>query len=195
MSRRNPAGPKKRSTTAPVPTRVDLFSMTDEEQDIAAFQEYLRTLTPESLWDVQRHLDTDRYPRRCEAASREIAHRRLFYLNPYSPLERRLRFVFACLLLFSVLAAAFHGIAGIPIPLLPGEKLPYFYDLAVGGPRVAQIVLPLTRFLASLFFVLSVAGVLTALFQLVCRHLRAEVLATGIGALLLGFLLLAVAYR
>ena len=168
--------------------------MTDEEQDIVAFQEYLRTLTPESLWDVQRHLDTDRYPRRSEATSREIAHRRLFYLNPYSPLERKLRFVFGCLLLLSALAAAFHGIASIPIPLLPGEKLPYFYDLAVGGPKAAQIVLPLTRFLASVCFALSVAGTLVAVFQLARRHLRAEVLLTGVGALLIGFLLLAVAY-
>jgi hypothetical protein len=92
VSRRDPAGPEKRSTTATATAtaRVDLFSMTDEEQDIIAFQEYLRTLTPESLWDVQRHLDSDRYPRRGEAASREIARRRLFYLNPYTPLERKL---------------------------------------------------------------------------------------------------------
>jgi hypothetical protein len=173
---------------------ADLFAMSDEERDIAAFQEYLRSLTPESLWDVQRHLDADRYPRRTEATSREIARRRLFYLNPYSPLEMRLRSLFGCLLLLSALAAALHGVAGIPIPLLPGEKLSYFYDLAAGGPRAAQIVLPLTRCLASICFAVGTAGVLTAVFQMARRRLRAEVLATGIGALLLSTLLLIVAY-
>lgn len=183
---------KKAVVAAP---RVDLFSMSDEELDIAAFQEYLRALTPESLWDVQRHLDADRYPRRSEAASREIAHRRLFYLNPYSPLERKLRSLFGSLLLLSALAAAFHGVASVPVPLLPGEKLPYFYDLAVGGPKAAQMVLPLTRCLASLCFGLSVAGVLAAVFALARRRLRIEVFVTGIGALLLGFFLLTIAYR
>jgi hypothetical protein len=169
--------------------------MTDEEQDIAAFQEYLHTLSPESLWDVQRHLDADRYPRRNEATTREIARRRLIYLNPYSPLERRLRALFGCLLLLSTLAAALHGIAGIPIPLLPGEKLPYFYDLAAGGPKAAQMVLPLTRCLASLFFAVSTAGVLIAAVQMARRRLRAEVFATGLGALLLSGLCLILAYR
>ncbi|MES2459826.1 MAG: hypothetical protein V4671_04525 [Armatimonadota bacterium] len=169
--------------------------MTDEEQDLPAFQEYLRSLTPDSLWDVQRHLDADRYPRRTEATSREIARRRLYYLNPYSLLERKLRFLFGCLLLLSVLAAALHGVAGIPIPLLPGEKLPYFYDLAAGGPKAAQMVLPLTRFLASLCFILTLLSIPIAVFEMARRKLRGEVFLTGFGALLLSAMLLLVAYR
>jgi hypothetical protein len=186
--------PEKRTAQA-VTRGVDLFSMTDEEQDIGTFQEYLRTLSPESLWDVQRHLDADRYPRRTEATSREIARRHLIYLTPYSPLERKLRLLFGCLLLLSALAAALHGVAGIPIPLLPGEKLPYFYDLAAGGPKAARMVLPLTVFLASAFFAASAAGVLIGIFHLAHRRLRAEVFATGIASLLLGFLFLLIAYR
>jgi hypothetical protein len=169
--------------------------MSDEEQDIVAFQTYLHSLTPESLWDVQRHLDTDQYPRRTEAVVREISRRRLIYLNPYSPLETRLRSLFGCLLLLSALAAALQGVAGIPIPLLPGEKLSYFYDLAAGGPKAARMVLPLTRCLASLCFIVSAAGVLIAAFQMVRRRLRGEVFATGIASLLLSALLLFIAYR
>jgi hypothetical protein len=190
----NAANPKKRSMSV---TRhgIDLFSMTDEEQDIIAFQKYLHSLTPDALWDVQRHLDEDRYPRRTEAVTREIARRQLFYLTPYSPLEARLRGLFGCLLLLSALAAAFHGIASISIPLLPGEKLPYFYDLAVGGPKAAQIVLPLTRCLASLSFIASIAGIFIAVYRLARRNLRIDVFVTGIGAILLATLFLVVAYR
>ena len=180
---------------APLKNGGLLFSMTDEEQDIAAFQEYLHTLTPEALWDVQGHLDAERYPRRSEAAMREIAHRRLFYVTPYTILETRLRRLYGCLMLFSALAAALRGVASIPIHLLPGETLPFFYDLAAGGPKASQMVLPLTRFLASLFFVFSMAGIILAGFQLARRRLRAEVFATGIAALLLGALFLSIAYR
>ena len=179
---------------APPRTSGILFSMTDEEQDIAAFQEYLHTLTPEALWDVQGHLDAERYPRRSEAARREIARRRLFYVTPYTPLETQLRRLYGCLMLFSALAAALRGVASIPIHLLPGETLPFFYDLAAGGPKASQMVLPLTRGLASLFFGLSVPGTLLALVQLVRRQLRAEVFATGVGALLLGTVFLLIAY-
>ena len=180
---------------APLKNGVSLFSMTDEEQDIAAFQEYLHTLTPEALWDVHRHLDAERYPLRSEAAGREIARRRLFYVTPYTILETRLRRLYGCLMLFSALAAALRGVASIPIHLLPGETLPFFYDLAAGGPKASQMVLPLTRSLASLFLVLSVPGTLLALVQLVRCQLRAEVFATGIGALVLGALLLLIAYK
>ena len=181
------AAPGGNNSTAP-------FSMTDEERDITAFQEYLRSLTPESLWDVQRHLDADRYPRRTEATSREIARRNLFYLNPYSPLERKLRLLYGCLLFLSTLAAVLHGVASIPIPLLPGEKLTFFYDLAAGGPKAAQMVLPLTRFLASLCFGISMAGSLVAIVQMVRRRLRAEVFITGVVGLLFSAMMLWISY-
>lgn len=172
-----------------------LFSMTDEERDISSFQEYLRGLTPEALWDVQAHLDAELYPRRSEAALREIARRRLFYVTPYTLLETRLRFLYGCLVLLAALAAVLHGVASIPIHLLPGETLPFFYDLAAGGPKASQMVLPLTRCLATLFLALGMAGILPAAFQLARRRLRAEVFVTGVAALLLSALFLSIAYR
>jgi hypothetical protein len=56
------------------------------------------------------------------------------------------------------------------------------------------MVLPLTRCLASLCFIVSAAGVLIAAFQMVRRRLRGEVLATGIASLALSALLLLIAY-
>ena len=161
------------------------FSMTDEEGDLPAFLAYVRTLTPEALWDVQGHLEPDVYPRRYEAVRREIGRRGLFYLSPFTPDEERLRLLFAVWTLGGALCAALLAIHHIPIHLQPWEHLTFFYDLAAGGPAAAGIALPVAQ------DALWVVGVVTLFFwgrELVVRRgrLRPSLWGLGLGAAALG---------
>lgn len=171
------------------------FSMTDEESDILAFQEYVRGLSAEALWDVFSHVDGDLYPRRHEAVSREIGRRRLFYVTPYTDTETKLRGLFCWSVLFAALAAALRAIGSLPIHLFPGEKLPFFFDLAAGGPRAALMVLPSERLLATVCEIAVLIGVGLATIRLLAHRLQQDVLLTGIIALLLSGLFLMLAYR
>lgn len=169
--------------------------MTDEEGDLVEFQAYLHSLTPEALWDVLSHVDEDLYPRRREAAQREVLRRRLFFVTPYTPAEVRLRGLFGCSLLASALAAGLHGVASIPVHLEPWEHLTFFYDLAAGGPPAANMVLPLERFLATVGEAGVLVGVAIAAVRLIKRRLARDVFASGVGALALGAVFLAIAYQ
>lgn len=168
--------------------------MTDEERDFAEFQAYLTALPPEGLWDIQAHLDAERYPRRSEAVRREMERRRLFYVSPYTAREARLRSLFGLSFAAASLAASLRGIASIRIDLLPGERLTFFYDLAAGGPKAARMVLPLTCFVSVLLAAAAGVGVLLAAALLARRRLRPDVFVTGVVALTLAAGLLRFAF-
>jgi len=185
--------PRPEGETGPAP--VHPFSMTDEEGDLDAFHHYLRTLPPDALWDILSHLDEEQYPRRHEATQREIARRRLLFVTPYTAQEIWLRGMFGWSLLLAVLAAALRGIASQQIDLYPGQRLTFFYDLAVGGPPAARMVLPLERTVACLGEIAVIGAVSYAVFRCLHRRLRPDVLMTGVAALTLGGLFLLLAYR
>lgn len=167
----------------PQTPRVRTFSMTDEEGDLLEFQAYLLRLSPEELWDVHAHLDNDRYPRRSEAVRRELLRRRLFGVSPFTANETRLRNLFGACAGVALFCILLRAVAAIHIDLLPGERLPFFYDLAAGGPKVAQAFLPFVRMLGMSLWAASIGGVVLALWGVVRRRVRGEVLGTGIAVL------------
>ena len=200
----DPTGPATNGTTAATDETVQTlrrFALTDEERDNGAFQQYLRTLTPEALWDIGAHLDRDRFPRRGETVAREMARRRLIYVSPYTAFEARLRGIFGWSVTLAALAAALRAVAGglfliacnsvvrmfgwggYKINLEPVEHFSWFIDLAVGGPKAARIALPLALLLATGGLVLTLGGVCVCVWRLRGRRVRPDVLITGVCAL------------
>lgn len=164
--------------------------MTDEEGDLAAFQNYLAALDAEALWDVVSHLDPERYPRRHEAAGREIARRRLFFVTPYTRLELRLRGVAMACLALAILAALLRLLGSWTLEVPTYVRLPFFTDLAVGGPKAARLVCPLAVFVAGAGAAATLAAAVAALFLLARRRIRADIAAmTTLAALAIVLLL------
>ena len=176
-------------------TSVGPFSMTDEEGDLAAFQDYLAGLDADALWDVASHLDPEHYPRRQEAARREIARRRLFFVVPYTRFELHLRaFAFVCFSL-AVLAALLRVIGDSALePPLYG-RLPFFTDLAVGSPKVARLLLPVVLPLAEAGAAATICTAVAGIFLRIRRRIRADIAATLALAALAILLLTAFARR
>lgn len=171
-------------------TAVGPFSMMDEEGDLAAFQDYLAALDADALWDVSSHLDPERYPRRHEALGREIARRRLFFVTPYTRFELRLRDLALVCFSLAVLAALLRLIGSWTLEVPTYVRLPFFTDLAVGGPRAARLVCPLALLVAGAGAVATLAAAIAALFLLARRRIRADIAAViGISALAILFLL------
>lgn len=166
------------------------FSMTDEEGDLAAFQDYLAVLDAEALWDVASHLDPERYPRRHEATEREIARRRLFFVTPYTGFELRLRgFALVCLSL-ALLAALLRLLGSWALEVPTYVRLPFFTDLAVGGPKAARLVCPVAVFVAGAGAAATLAAAVAALWLLARRRVRADIAAiTALAALAIVLLL------
>jgi hypothetical protein len=156
------------------------FSMTDEEGDLPAFHIYLTHLSPSELQEVLQYLDSDRYPRRAEAVEKEVARRNLFFVSPYTPLETRLRHLWGTCVGLGVLCVALGLVGNVPLRLLPGEKLPFFFDLAAGGPPAARLVFPLFRLLTLFLLAASVYGLFFAGLALRHNRLRTEVWWTGV---------------
>jgi hypothetical protein len=183
------------------------LSMTDEERDIGEFQRYLSGLTPEALWDVHAHLDADLYPRRSEAVRREIAHRRLFFISPYTEFEARLRCLFGLCCGLAVLAALFHNIPNLAglvthvtrnfggsIPSPTGRSLALDADLS---PSEAQLMASLARFFydtAAIAAIATVISLIPATVRLVRHNLRRDVFITGLIAFILALGLLRAAH-
>jgi hypothetical protein len=184
------------------------FSMTDEEGDIGAYQAYLRTLTPEALWDVHAHLDEDQYPRRAEAVRREVMRRRLFFFSPYTLSESRLRALFGVMLFCAALAVLLHH---VPNVFVGANRL----SDEIGGMGMSPTGRPLTlmtgltdkelsvlnglsgffRFAAWFGVALSVPALLFAMIRSLQHRLRPDVLVMGVLALLLTFALNFLALR
>lgn len=154
--------------------------MTDEEGDLPAFQMYLTHLTETELQEVSQYLDSDQYPRRAEAVEREVRRRNVFFVSPYTPLETRLRHLWGACAALGVLCVALRGVGAIPITLLPGEKLSFFFDLAAGGPPAARLVFPFFHLLTVFLIALSVSGLLVAGQALRQNRLRSDVWWTGL---------------
>ena len=184
------------------------FSMTDEEGDIGAYHAYLRTLTPEALWDVYAHLDEDHYPRRAEAVRREVARRRLFFFSPYTPAESRLRTLFGVMLFCAALAVMLHHVPGVfsganrlsdeigGMGMSPtGRPLTLTTGLTNGELGVLHGLSKFFRFAAWFCVVLSVPALLFATVRSVQHRLRLDVLIMGVLALLITFALNALAVR
>ncbi len=161
------------------------FSMTDEEGDITAFAAYVATLAPEALWDVLSHVDESRYPRRHEAILREMARRRLFFVVPYTGRELRLRTFFGASVFLAVLAAFLHVVGSFTIDVSPYERLPFFTDLAVGGPKAARLLLPLVVPLARAAAVGTVLATLFSLYLLARRRIRSDIVGMAVLATLI----------
>ena len=179
--------PKPEEAAAAAPPLI--LSMTDEERDIEVFRAYLHTVPPDALWDILSHLDEELFPRRAEAVKREIGRRRLFFISPYTAFEQRLRMLFGGSVGLSVLAAFLHALAGVDIPLEPGEHLSWFFDLAVGGPAAARIALFPAQFATVVGGALTVGAVVLCGWLLAKRRLRRDVLVQGVVAvgLIVGF--------
>jgi hypothetical protein len=174
------------------------FSMTDEEGDFSAYQEYLRTLTPEALWDVHAHLDEDRYPRRADALRREIARRRLFFFAPYTVSEFRLRLLFSLTLLCAIAAVALHHIptlsaavnqfseeiGGMGVSPTTGRRFVLITGLSMREHRVLDTLSAFFRGCAWFGIALSVPGILIAAVRLARHRLRPDILLMGVLALL-----------
>jgi hypothetical protein len=183
------------------------LSMTDEEVDIGAFQRYLRGLTPEGLWDVYAHLDSDLYPRRSEAVGREMTRRRLFFVSPYTEFETRLRLLFGFCLGLALLAALFHNIpnaAGLmshathdfggSIATPNGGSLALDADLS---PSEARLMAGLARFFYDGAFLTAFASVIVlppAMVRFMRHRLRPDVLLTGLIAVVFALFLLRAAH-
>jgi hypothetical protein len=183
------------------------FSMTDEEKDFGEYQSYLRTLTPEALWDVHAHLDADNYPRRAEAVCREMARRRLFYVSPYTQFENRLRLVFGMTLLFAVFAVMLHfapvlaslanqasqelGGAGVADN---GWRIALVADLSKSELRTLAALSLFFRTAALLGVAITVPALFVAGLRLLRNRLRRDVLFCGIFTLLLTLLLLRLSF-
>ena len=169
---------------------VGPFSMTDEEGDLVAFQDYLGALDADALWDVSSHLDPERYPRRHEALGREIARRRLFFVTPYTGFELRLRGLALVCLSLALLAALLRLIGSWELEVPTYVRLPFFTDLAVGGPRAARLVCPLALLAAGAGAAATLFAAVAALFLLARRRIRADIAAViGVCALATVFLL------
>lgn len=190
-----------------------LLSMTDEERDFAVFQEYLRTLSPDALWDVHAHVDADRYPRRYEAVAREMQRRRLFFISPYTTLEARLRALFGTCALLALFAGIVSGLPALsqgmntaaqslgasapelPGVVAPGHTIPLF-SWHAGDERLWRDLLPLARCAAlsgaSMATLAALFGAFPAFSR---RRLRLEVLVTGVLAALVAWVVYALALR
>ena len=182
-----PAAPKPEAD----PSAAGPFSMTDEEGDLLRFRAYLASLSPEALWDVFSHLDPDRYPRRREALLREMDRRRLFFVPPYTRRELQLRAFLGVAVFLAALAATLRTIGGFLVEPIY-ERLPFFLDLAVGGPKAARLVFPFVVLLAQAAGVATVASAILSLLLLARRRIRPDialmaVLASGAIVLLLAF--------
>jgi hypothetical protein len=162
-----------------------LLSMCDESVDLFEFEAYLHSLPADSLWDIASHLDAERFPTRVDLAQREIERRKLDFVSPYSLLEQRMRTLFGVSVAFALLAAVLHGLGSIDIPLEPGEHLSWFFDLAVGGPAAARMMLPFVQFLAVGGALLTAGAVLFSLARIMRHCLRRDVLVMGVVASLL----------
>ena len=174
----------------PQEERVGPFSMTDEEGDIARFAAYLGGQPPEALWDIYSHLDAERYPRRREALLREMERRRLFFVPPYTRQEIRLRTFLGVAVFVAALAAFLRAAAGVVIDA-PYERLPFFTDLAVGGPKAARLVLPVVALAAHVLGLMTFVSTFGALLLLARRRIRGDIAAMAVlaSAVILALLL------
>lgn len=182
-----PAGDSKKSSDP-----VGPFSMTDEECDIDAFRRYLTTLGPEALWDILSHLDAERYPRRHEAARRETDRRHLFFVPPYTHFEIRLRTFLLISVFLAALAAVLRFVGGFALDVPTYERLPFFTDLAVGGPKAARLLAPIALWAADAAAIGMTVAAGVSLYLLSRRRLRLDIagmvaLAVGSIALCLHF--------
>jgi hypothetical protein len=180
------------------------FSMIDEEGDFEAYQEYLRTLTPEALWDVHAHLDEEHYPRRADAVQREIARRKLFFFSPYTRIEARLRVLFGITLLCAVAALLLHHvptlhiaanhlsdeIGGMGASPVTGRPLTLVTGLTSHELRVLNTLNAFFRTCAWFGIALIVPALLVAMVHLARHRLRPDILVMGVLMLLLTFGLL-----
>jgi ferredoxin-like protein FixX len=163
----------------------------DEESDIESFRTYLSKLAPEALWDVQTHLDPDRYPRRAEAIHLEIERRRLLFVSPYTKRERRLRWTSALCLGCAVLTLLCHLVGSIAWEPAWGERLSLIQSLAVGGPIAARLLFPFARTVTEILLLIATVSFLEATYLRWHRRLSPEILVFGIVSLLLSSGLLA----
>ena len=166
-----------------LPTEVappPVLSMTDEEGDLEAFRDYLGTVPPDSLWDILHHLDEEQFPRRAETVRREIGRRRLFFVSPYTVFESRLRTLFFASVGFALLAATLHALSQVEFSLEPGEHLSWFFDLAVGTPAAARLMLPAAQFALVTSALLTLGAVVVAAWRLARHRLRRDVLVQGL---------------
>lgn len=166
----------------------------DEERDAERFGVYLATLPPDGLWDVLSHVDEDRFPRRHEAVRREIARRNLFFVPPYTPGELRWRTFLTLCVCAALLSATLRLVGSVTINLAPGERLPFFTDLAVGAPKAARLTLPPVRCAASLAAFVAASAFPVAATLWVRRRLRGEIVITTLLAGVLSILLLWLAW-
>jgi hypothetical protein len=170
---------------------VGPLSMTDEEKDITEFGAYLTALSPEALWDVLSHLDPDRYPRRREAVLREMARRDLFFVVPYTRWELQVRAFLGVSVFLAALALVLKTVGAFTIEISPHERLPFFVDLAVGGPRAARMVFPLVQALAMMAGIATAAITVIAGFQLLRRRIRSDIaVMAAVSTLTIGLALL-----
>jgi hypothetical protein len=189
----------ERLSAAPGP-----FSMTDEEGDFGAYQEYLRTLTPEALWDVHAHLDEEQYPRRADAVLREIARRKLYFFSPYTLTEARLRVLFGITLLCAVAAALLHHvptfhvaanhlsdeIGGMGASPVTGRPLTLITGLTNRELHILDTLSAFFRGCVWFGIALIVPGLLIATGRLMRHRLRPDILVMGVIMLILTFGLL-----
>ena len=184
------------------------LSMTNEERDIVAFQEYLRTLSPEALWDIHAHLNSDRYPRRYEAVQREMSRCRLLYFPLYNEIESRLRHLFFAAVIFAAFAAGIHlipeAIAGMARASqeLGGDnggasaygqalrQATQIYDLSTREVETLNALTRLFRGLTEICLLATALALPVAAYRAFRRRLRPDVVITGIIAALIATLLL-----
>jgi hypothetical protein len=181
------------SAATPTPPTHTL-SMTDEESDIEDFRAYVATLPPDALWDVFAHLDRDQYPRRHEMVEREIARRDLFFVSPNTAHELRLRGIVSVCLALAALSAFLRAVGAVVIRLEPWERLSWFFDLAVGAPTAARLVLPLARTPALGGALLAVGCTLLAAWGCSRRRVRPDLLVTVAAAAVLSLLFVRLAF-
>lgn len=149
----------------------------NEEADVEQYDEYLRGLPPEALWDVLGHIDPEQFPRRHERIRREISRRRLLFVSPYSAAELRLRSIVGSCFGCAALAASLRAVGSYQIQIEPWQHLSWFYDLAVGGPPAARMILPFVRLLACCGLIVAFTCVISAVVGVFRHRTRGDLAA------------------